>query len=243
MFSAAAKPNDISKTRIEARLGRQFWQPTTTAGFDAESFSVFDEPVKRWTNDEVYAWRAFKEMNLDPKGRISIPDVLEETVKSVDSNQSLALFFEKLKSGTVSSISAINRKTGQPKSREDRYFAESPRLFEGGYTGHHTDDGRFMLVRGYACDGYYRFVQDLLETHFGLKENTLVPRRVLDFGEPVPMCVRLIWPERGISFYVECERKVYDLEDPSQAVGGDRWFDICSRWLIRANSTRDFHWE
>jgi hypothetical protein len=100
-----------------------------------------------------------------------------------------------------------------------------------------------MLVRGYACDGYYKFVQDLLEAHFGLKENTLVPRRVLDFGETVPMCVRLIWPERGISFYVECERNVYDLEDPSQAVGGDRWFDICSRWLIRANSTRDFHWE
>jgi hypothetical protein len=57
------------------------------------------------------------------------------------------------------------------------------------------------------------------------------------------MCVRLIWPERGISFYVACERNVYEFQDPSKAVGNDRWFDFYSRWMISANTTQDFHWE
>jgi hypothetical protein len=218
--------------RIEQAVGRQFYRKGSIPSFDAESYSIFDEqpkPPKRWSDSEVYAWRDFRHCNLRQDSKM--PAALEDVMAYP--NVLRTLFIENRKCGTVSAISAMNRATGRIKPRAERYEDENPVLFQGPYTGHHPDE-RLMLVKGYDSKGYYKFIQDMLEAYFNLDENTLVPEQgVYILGELVPMCTRLVWAERGISFLVECENKLYDVEDDVKFNGKDKWFNFYARWTIK----------
>ena len=218
--------------RIKNAVGRQF-PLRKPASFDTESFSVFDEQPKRWSESEVYAWRAFEQCNLQSGS--TMPAALEDVLEYP--NVVRTLFTEIRKSGTASAISAMNKATGKIKPRAERYEDESPVLFEGGCTDHHTDE-RLMLVKGYDSEEYYKFIQALLEAYFDLKKNTLVPEQgVYILGELVPLCTRLVWAERGISFLVECDTALYDVQDAAKLNGKDRWFDFHARWTIKSTTT------
>jgi hypothetical protein len=224
--------DNASIARIIKKVGRQYTRPT--AAYDEEHFSIFDEQPTRWSREEVDAWKEFENCNLKQTGKIHMPAVLNEVVKY--QGKPLTLFFETRKTGTVQSLSA-KYPSGKPKPCYERELGENLPLFEGAYTGHHPDE-RVMLVKGYNSTKYYEFIQNILESYLSLEANTLVRKTVVDYGELVPLCMRLIWPERKISFYVECEDKLYDM--PAKDTG---CFSFYARWIIMSTTTQEFHWE
>ncbi len=213
--SATAMSNDEMKRagldRIKARLERRVAVPTS---FD--SFDLFAEEPKRWTDGEVRAWTAFEEFNLNLDGRFCTGHALEDIVKYPDSGRALTLFFER-------------RMVGAARDITSRRCDECPLLFEGAYAGHHSDE-RLALVKGYDEEAYCKFIQGVIEAFFDLRAGTLVPEQVRFYGDLAPLCVRLAWPQRGISFYVECDRTLYDVAEKDQR------FAFYARWLVRTNT-------
>ncbi len=213
--------------RIKRRLERlRATEPERP--FDADAFDLFaeeEERPKRWTDEEVRAWKAFEQTNLDPlSGRFCTARALEDIVKFPGAGRTLTLFFENRMRGTSR---AILRGCGE----------ECFLLFEGRHTRHHHEDSRgFVLKKGYDAGMYYQFIQALIEAYFGLAAGTLVPKPVSILGEPVPLCVRLEWPQRGIYFCVECDTALSDVEDAALRTSSDRWFDIFARWHVRTGA-------
>ncbi len=178
---------------------------------------LFAEEPKRWTDEEVRAWTAFEESNLNLDGRFCTGHALEDIVKYPDSGRTLTLFIER-------------RMVGAARDITSRRCDECPLLFEGAFAGHHSDDERLALVKGYDGEAYCKFIQGVIEAFFDLRAGTLVPEQVRIYGDLVPLCVRLVWPERALSFYVECDRTLYDVAEK------DRRFAFYARWLIRTNT-------
>ena len=225
---SAFTDEDLSSiARITKKVGREYTPPT--AAYGEEHFSIFDE---RWSREEVSAWKEFENCNLKQTGKLHLPVVLNDIVRY--QGKPLTLFFENRKTGTVESLSA-KYPGGKIKPWYEREIGEPLPLFEGSYTGHHPDE-KLMLVRGYNSEKYYEFIKNILEAH--LKTNTLVVKKVVDYGKVVPMCARIIWPAGKISFYVECENKLYDM--PAKDPG---CFSFYARWIIMSTTTQEFHWE
>ncbi len=99
--------------RVIKRIGRQ--PPRPVNAFDVVNFSIFDEEPKRWSDAEVNAWKEFQKINLSDTGRISLPAVIEDTLKYVDSGKFLTLFFELRKGGFVDDLSKRTKETWKIK--------------------------------------------------------------------------------------------------------------------------------
>jgi hypothetical protein len=125
------------------------------------------------------------------------------------------------------------RKSGTPEMIRDPKRKESPLLFEGFYTKHHSEDDRFTLSTGYNCQGYRTFIREMLEAYLNLNEGTLISEDVYIYGEHVPMSVRLLWKQRGISFLIECDERLYDEKDMEQSTPKKPWYNIYARWSVR----------